>query len=318
MSSIAITGASGFVGRALVARLRENGIGVTPVSRSNGSSNDAYETFPVGGDYSDISLLVNYFRGCDSIIHLAARAHFMARDSDCSTLMHFREANVQSLIHVAKAARIAGVQRLVFVSSIGVNGSATSGSPFTEVDEPNPTEPYALTKLEAERALSVQLASGFTDWVVLRPPLVYGPGCPGNLQKMIRLAAVAPILPFGAVRARRSLISIDNLLDALLIAARHPAVSRRTFVVSDDQDIDVASMLEAFLMGLGRGSWRLIPVPQFLIGLTLHLLGKQELWKKFSGELLIDSSAFRQATGWVPVVSPRVGLRMAAQASLSS
>jgi nucleoside-diphosphate-sugar epimerase len=129
---------------------------------------------------------------------------------------------------------------------------------------------------------------------------------------MILLASSAAILPFGALHARRTLISIDNLIDALLIAACHTAVSRRTFVVADSRDIDVAGMLQAFLLGLERGTWRLLPVPPFLIGFLLLLLGKKALWQKFSGELRVDSSAFQRATGWVPRVCPRDGLRRAA------
>jgi nucleoside-diphosphate-sugar epimerase len=224
----------------------------------------------------------------------------------------YRRANLESLVSVARAASQAGVRRIVFVSSIGVNGSSTYGTPFTEADKPLPSEPYAITKLEAERALSEELLDSSTDWVVLRPPLVYGPGCPGNLERLIRLASSAPVLPFGSIHSLRTLISIDNLIDALLIASHHPAVSRRVFVVADSEDIDVAGILKAFLLGLGRGTWRLLPIPPSLIGLLLNLLGKKALWHKFSGELRVDSSAFCRATGWVPAVRPQDGLRLAA------
>ena len=185
---------------------------------------------------------------------------------------------------------------MVFVSSIGVNGSSTDGKPFTESDHPFPSEPYAIAKLEAERALAEELRESLTDWVILRPPLVYGPGCPGNLERLIKLSSLAPLLPFGSVHSLRTLISIDNLIDALLIAAHHPAVSRRVFVVADSEDIDVAGILRAFLLGLGRGTWRLFPIPPFLIGFLLRLLGKKSLWHKFSSELRVDSSAFCDAT----------------------
>jgi nucleoside-diphosphate-sugar epimerase len=267
-------------------------------------------------DYADISLLARHFRGCDFVVHLAARAHVRDLSSDFAAFDLYRKANVESLVAVAKASKIAGVRRLVFLSSIGVNGAATYGIPFTEADTPCPSDPYAIAKLEAEKALSAELSSSSTDWVVLRPPLVYGPSCPGNLQRLLRLASSALILPFGALHAHRTLISIANLIDAILIAAHHPAVSRRTFVVADSQDIDVAGMLQAFLLGLGRGSWRLLPVPPFLIGFLLLLLGKKALWQKFSGELRVDSSAFQRATGWVPQVCPHDGLRHAAAASL--
>jgi len=125
-------------------------------------------------------------------------------------------------------------------------------------------------------------------------------------------------LPFGSIHSLRTLISIDNLIDALLIASNHPAVSRRIFVVADSEDIDVAGILKAFLLGLGRGTWRLLPIPPSLIGLLLNLLGKKALWHKFSGELRVDSSAFCRATGWVPAVRPQDGLRLAAASTRSS
>jgi nucleoside-diphosphate-sugar epimerase len=269
-------------------------------------------------DYRDTVSLSRLFSGCDVVVHLAARAHQTSEDDSAATLELYRAANVASLVSVSQAARSSGVRRVLFVSSIGVNGSSTKGTPFTEADLPAPSEPYALSKLEAEQALAVQLADGSTDWVILRPPLVYGPGCPGNLQRLIRLASSAPLLPFGALHARRTMISIDNLLDSLLIAAFHPAVSRSTFVVADSQSIDVSGMLAALLQGLRRGLWRLIPVPPCLIGFLLHILGKQALWKKFSSELLVDSSAFCKATGWVPSVGPHDGLRTAAAAAVGA
>ena len=308
---IAVTGSSGFVGSALVDRIRMAGISAVPVTRGV-ISPDILGSDACCGDYLDVPRLACLFEGCDVVIHLAARAHRISGKAVPQELSDFRSANVSSLISVAKASCRAGVRRLVFVSSIGVNGAVTYGRPFTEDDLPCPVEPYALTKLEAECALAEELSETSMDWVVLRPPLVYGPGCPGNLHRMIQLASSAAILPFGALHARRTLISIDNLIDVLLIAAHHPAVSRRTFVVADSQDIDVAGMLQAFLLGLGRGSWRLLPVPPFLIGFLLLLLGKKALWQKFSGELRVDASAFCRATGWVPAVRPQDGLRLAA------
>ena len=319
MSSVALTGASGFVGRSLHAHLESLAIPSVLVSRSfvpaDGVSTPHY---CVPNDYSDVPLLVRYFRDCDSVIHLAACAHLRNSRSDPSVLAFCRKANVDSLVAVAKASKIAGVRRLVFLSSIGVNGAATHGTPFTEAHSPCPTEPYTITKLEAEKALSAELSDSSTDWVVLRPPLVYGRGCPGNLQRLIRLALSAPILPFGSLHARRTLISIDNLIGALMVAISHPAVSRQVFLVSDAQDIDIAGILKSWLVGLERGSWRLVSVPPSLLDFVMLVLGKKELWQKFSGELLVDSSAFRRATGWSPAVIPQDGLQLAAAHALLS
>lgn len=312
MSRIAVTGATGFVGRSLVARLQREGVDVVSITRSRPPDDNSLANLYFYSDYLDTASLTDLFRSCDVVIHLAALAHQVTRSPSALGTNAYRRANLDSLVSVARAASQAGVRRLVFVSSIGVNGSSTYGTPFTEADKTLPSEPYAVTKLEGERALSEELLDSSTDWVVLRPPLVYGPGCPGNLERLIRLASSAPVLPFGSIHSLRTLISIDNLIDALLIASHHPAVSRRVFVVADSEDIDVAGILKAFLLGLGRGTWRLLPIPASLIGLLLNLLGKRALWQKFSGELRVDSSSFCRATGWVPAVRPQDGLRLAA------
>jgi UDP-4-keto-D-FucNAc 4-reductase len=317
MSRIAVTGATGFVGRSLVSRLQFDGADVVPIGRSGSPAPAGLRGLFYCSDYLNTAQLIELFRSCDVVIHLAGLAHQLSARSSANQLSAYRRANSESLVSVARAASLAGVRRLVFVSSIGVNGSSTSGIPFTDSDNPSPLEPYAITKLEAERALAHELLESSTDWVVLRPPLVYGPGCPGNLQRLIRLAASAPFLPFGSLHARRTLISIDNLIDAMLVASDHPAVSRHVFVVADSHDVDVAGILQAFLLGLGRESWRLLPVPSFLIGFVMQMLGKQNLWNKFSCELRVDSSAFYRATGWVPAVRPQDGLRMAAASFLS-
>ena len=312
MTRIAVTGATGFVGRSLVARLQRDAVDFVAIARSRPPRDSSVANLSYCSDYIDTASLADLFCSCDVVIHLAALAHQVSRRSSAVDMSSYRRANLESLVSVARAASQAGVRRLVFVSSIGVNGSSTDGAPFTEADNPLPSEPYAITKLEAERALSDELLDSLTDWVVLRPPLVYGPGCPGNLERLIRLASSAPVLPFGSMHSLRTLISIDNLIDALLIASHHPAVSRRIFVVADSEDIEVAGILKAFLLGLGRGTWRLLPIPPSLITLLFNLLGKGALWHKFSGELRVDSTSFCRATGWVAVVRPQDGLRLAA------
>ena len=318
MTRIAVTGATGFVGRSLVARLQREPVDVVAITRSRPPGDISVGNLIFCSDYLDTASLADLFFSCDVVIHLAALAHQTSRSSSALEMDAYRRANLESLVSVARATSQARVRRLVFVSSIGVNGSSTYGAPFTEADQPMPSEPYAITKFQAEQALAEELQGSLTDWVVLRPPLVYGPGCPGNLERLIRLASLAPVLPFGSIHSLRTLISIDNLIDALLIASHHPAVSRRVFVVADSEDIDVAGILKAFLLGLGRGTWRLIPIPPSLIALLLKLLGKKALWNKFSGELRVDSSSFCRATGWVPSVRPQDGLRLAAASIRSS
>ncbi len=314
MKRIAVTGARGFVGRALLARLAREGIETVAISHGAPASRTQGTGVVAASDYADAAPLAALLAGCDAVIHLAARAHQLGEAADADTARRYREANVAPALTVAEAARRAGVPRVVLVSSIGVNGNATHGRAFTEADDPAPAEPYALSKLEAEQAVARALAEGTTDWVVLRPPLVYGPGCPGNLARLIRLAARAPLLPLGGLHAPRTLIALDNLLDALLVAAQHPAASRRRFVVADQRDVDVATMLRAFLEGLGRGRWRLLPLPATLLGALARAAGKGGAWTKISGALQVDASAFAAATGWRARVDPADGLRDAAAA----
>jgi UDP-glucose 4-epimerase len=309
---IAVTGASGFVGRACVERLRRERFDVVAITRSIPNGFNVESGFSVCDDYSDSRRLAELFTGCHAVIHLAARAHQLADIPSVDMIKQYRQANVVPVISVAEAATRAGVDRVVFVSSIGVNGNSTHGCAFTESDPPSPVEPYALTKLEAEKVLANRLARGHTDWVIVRPPLVYGPGCPGNLLRLMNLASSAPLLPFASIRASRTLISLDNLLDVLLLASCHSAVSRRIFLVSDVKDVDMFTILRAFLRGLGRESWRLVPFPPLVLKLMLRLVGRAALWSKFAAELRVDCSAFRDATGWSPSVDPEYGLMLAA------
>lgn len=312
MTRIAVTGARGFIGRALVARLQRDQMECVAISRGDPVSGQSPHLVT---DYADVPALARQLAGCDAVIHLAARAHQVDEVVDASTIQSYRDANVAPVLGIAEAARRAGVRRVVFVSSIGVNGSMTHGKPFTEQDEPQPAEPYSLSKLEAERELARTLSSARTDWVVLRPPLVYGPGCPGNLQKLIGLAMRAPLLPLGGLSAPRTLVALENLLDALLIAAWHPAASRRTFLVADERDVTVAGITRAFLEGLDRGSWRLLSVPAPLIGALATAAGKGAAWRKLAAALQVDSRAFAEETGWRAKVDPATGLRAAAAAA---
>ncbi|CAK6687533.1 NAD-dependent epimerase/dehydratase family protein [Synechococcus sp. CBW1107] len=311
MNRIAITGASGFIGRYFTQYLVERDFDVVPLSRSV-PIEFAPDRFTLQVDYSNISELVQVFCSCDVVVHLAAIAHQYPSRSSPIGIDTYRKANIDCLMSVVRACKLANVSRLVFVSSIGVNGSSTFGRAFTESDEPSPKDFYSITKLEAEQALASEVNDTQIDWVVLRPPLVYGPFCPGNLNRLLKLTSVLPLLPFRLLRSRRTLISILNLSEALFVSCYHPGVSRRVFLISDSVDIDVSGILKAFLLGLGRGQWRLLPIPPSFIAPFFTILGKKALWNKFSGELLVDSSLFRKVTGWVPLERPTSALIVAA------
>ena len=269
-------------------------------------------------NYCDTNVLANLFKECDCVVHLAGLAHRKACGDFEYELQVYRDANLSPIRSIAKAASMALVKRVVFVSSIGVNGTYTQGNPFTESDCPSPKEPYSIVKLEAERALSMELSGKITDWVVLRPPLVYGPGCPGNLQNLLKIVHRFPYLPFGSLQNRRTFISIENLLDALIVSLSHLSVSRRIFVVADSQDISVSDIIRSILLGFGRNQKLVFPFPVCIISFLLRLLGKQALWEKFSSELRVDSSSFQEVTGWRPSVCPQYGIRKVASHFLMS
>jgi UDP-glucose 4-epimerase len=196
----------------------------------------------------------------------------------------------------------------VFVSSIGVHGNRTDGRPFTEIDQPRPVDAYAVSKLEAERVVADLLADGPTDFVVLRPPLVYGPGCPGNFRTLLNLAARAPIVPLGAIDAPRTFIYVENLLDALLVSARHPAASRKTFVIADGRDLSVSEVVRTVAVELGRSPHAVWNVPPIVLAWAARIAGQGSTYSKLTAPLQVDASMFRAATGWIPSFDPRQGL----------
>jgi UDP-4-keto-D-FucNAc 4-reductase len=306
---IAVTGSGGFVGRSLCAHLRICGHAVIPISRQP-ASDDGFTR--VVSSYTDVASLISQLTGVDCVIHLAARAH--VRDEPDAARAYY-EANVLATRGVIEACRLGRVRRLVYVSSIGVIGNRTEAQALTEMDEPAPQEPYAQSKLQAEREVIQTLETGVTDYVIIRPPLIYGPGCPGNFASLLSLATRFPIVPLGSITAPRSFIGIDNLVTALHTAAWHPAASRRVFVLADGTDINVAYIARIALEATGRSPGRLWAVPLGLLRLVAACVRKTATLAKLCAPLQIDARAFREATGWEPHVHPAEGIAQAARAS---
>lgn len=314
VSALAVTGSSGFVGRRLVSWLAARGHAVMAVSRSStGLLPAGVEARPVA-DYTDVAAMARALQGSLAVFHLAARAHVLGAEPPQEALLAFERANVDSALACAEAALQAGCRRFVLVSSIGVNGQATHGRPFTEDDEPSPQEPYARTKWQAERAVVERLTGSALEWVVVRPPLVYGPDCPGNFRALLGLVSRLPVLPFGALRARRSYIGIENLCSALEMAALHPACAGRRFVLSDGEDIDLANLIRLLAYGMGRAHVPQWAVPPILLQALAMLAGRRDAFAKLYGELRVDSHSFRQCTGWKPPVALSKGLVQTAAA----
>ena len=214
------------------------------------------------------------------VIHAAARAHIM-KDEVSDPLAEYRRINVEGTLRLARQAAAAGVERFIFISSIGVNGNINT-QPFTEEDTPNPAELYAQSKWEAEQGLwEVQRRSGM-QLVIIRPPLVYGPNAPGNFGSLMRWVEKGVPLPLGSINNKRSLVAVDNLVDLIITCIDHPAAANQVFLAGDGQDLSTTELLRGVAKAMGKPS-RLIPVPSSLLILGATLLGKKAMAQRLLG-----------------------------------
>jgi len=299
---IAVTGASGFVGGAVVASLVRSGRDVRPLSRQPNAG-----MVPVGniGPDTDWSQVL---QGVTSVIHCAARVHVM-RETRADALAAFRSVNTEGTRRLAEQAAKAGVKRLVFVSSVKVHGEATKpGVPFRAVDAPAPQDAYGQSKWEAEQALwSVCNATGL-EGVVVRPPLVYGPGVGANMARLMKLVASGLPLPLRSIRNRRSLVALDNLTDLLVRCIDHPAAADQTFLVSDDEDLSTPDLIRQMAQAMGRHA-RLVPVPVILLRLGGSLTGQRAAVDRLVDSLQVDVTLTREALNWTPPLSALEGMQ---------
>lgn len=242
----------------------------------------------------------------DCVVHLAARTHVL-RDTDVDMLAAYRRVNVEGTRRLAQAAARSGVRRLVFVSSIKVNGEATVDQPFTENDTPRPEDAYGISKWEAERAMSQIAADTGMEAVVLRPPLVYGPGVKGNLLQLLRVVARGWPLPLASIRNRRSLIFVGNLVEAIMAAAASPAASGNTYLVSDGEDVSTPELVRALARALNVPA-RLVPCPAVLLKCAARVIGRSDAAARLTGSLQVDSSNIRRQLGWRPHATLAAGL----------
>jgi nucleoside-diphosphate-sugar epimerase len=285
---IAMTGASGFIGRHTFDLIKkcENPTQLHILKR-------------MGFGFSEIP------DGTEVIVHLAGRAHILS-DASTDPAAEFHLSNYQMTMALAHMAIEKKVRRFVFMSSIGVNGS-NSATPFNVASLPTPSEPYAVSKLEAEEGLRKIAAKTGIEVVIVRPPLVYGPICPGNFLRLLDLVYKGLPLPIGAVNNLRSLIGVNNLADFLVRCVEHPAAANKTFLIADKPDISTPDMMRVLAEGMGRPS-RLVPAPYGLIHGIAGMLGKRATLEKLCGTLQIDSSFARETLGWTEPTSLREGL----------
>jgi len=293
---ILVTGASGFVGTALCNRLQADAIDFVPVVRQKLRSAD-YEIGPMTAetDWSDA------LRECSCVVHLAARVHVM-EERVTNPLEAFRALNVAATENLARQAAQHGVRRFVFVSSIKVNGEVSSRAPFSAADVPAPADPYGQSKLEAELALARIAAETGLEIVIVRPPLVYGPGVKANFLRLMQLAKRGVPLPLGAIHNRRSLVALDNLVDLLLTCTHQPAAAGQTFLVSDGHDVSTPELIRMLASAMGKRPL-LLPVPPSLLAAGANLLGKAAAADRLLGSLQLDIAPTCARLGWRPVVS---------------
>ena len=302
---LVVTGASGFVGRTLASLLQSNGDSVLGVCRSAGELGFPATTLP---SFGDTDALKQPLSDAEVVIHCAARVHVM-QDKVTDPLSVFREVNRDLTLKLARLAADNGVKRFVFLSSVKVNGESTSSSrPFRPDDTPAPEDPYGISKLEAEQGLQqIALETGM-EVVIIRPPLVYGPGVKGNFASMIKLVEKGLPLPFGAIDNRRSLVGLDNLVDLIITCIDHPSAANQLFLVSDGEDLSTSGLLRRVAKAMGKPS-RLIPVPAVLLQLGATVLGKKAVGQRLLGSLQVDISSTRERLDWTPPLSVDEGLR---------
>jgi nucleoside-diphosphate-sugar epimerase len=315
---VLLTGAAGFVGRALVSRLLDDG---RYVPRAASRSPVPWQESVVPVRIGDLSAETDWRQALEgtatgarvmAVVHLAARVHVMNEQTE-QPIAAYRRTNVEGTLNLARQAAAAGVRRFVFVSSVKVNGEQTApGTSFTADDAPAPQDAYGLSKYEAEQGLWQIAAQTDMAITILRPPLVYGPGVKANFAAMMHWLARGLPLPLGAVTGnRRSLVALDNLVDLLATCIDHPAAANETFLAGDEEDLSTADLLRRIGRALGRPA-RLLPVPPAILQSGARLLGRADIAQRLFGSLQVDIGKTRRVLGWAPPLSVDEGLRRAA------
>ena len=299
--SILVTGAAGFVGSALCAHLVTKGQGVVGAVRSAPKiklpSVDYRVVAGLGADTDWCEVL----NGVNEVVHCAARVHVM-NETVIDPLEAFREVNVNGTIRLAEQAANNGVRRFIYLSSIKVNGESTTNHFFKPEDKPAPEDPYSISKWEAEQALQRIAAGTELEIVIIRPPLVYGPGVGANFRRLMQIVKLGIPLPFGAIHNRRSLVALDNLIDLIVTCLNHPEAVSHTFLVSDGDDLSTTALLQRMGNALGRPA-RLIPIHTSFLWAVARLLGKVDFAQRICGSLQVDDCKTRSLLEWSPKIS---------------
>jgi UDP-glucose 4-epimerase len=310
---ILVTGASGFVGSRLIGhhqhQSRSEGMQFRAITRKPLVSDSAcvevhtIDNIDFTTDWSDALV------GVDVVVHLAARVHVMNDHAD-NPLQEYRKANVASTLHLAQQAAMAGVKRFIFLSSIKVNGEKTkSGQPFTEESPPHPEDPYGVSKLEAEEGIRAISEQTGMEFVIIRPPLIYGPGVKANYLKLMQLVQRHFPLPLAGISNRRSMLALDNLIDFILLTAKHPQAANQLFLLSDGQSLSTAQLMNEIARAMGLASARLFAIPVPVLQLIAKCLGQSAAIERLTDSLEIDSQKASQLLQWNPPLSIQAGIQ---------
>lgn len=294
---ILLTGASGFVGNALVDALDPKYLSILGRRQAKGKFKAFFQ--------ADIAANTDYsaaLKGIDVIIHSAARVHVMEEKSS-NPIAEFREVNTAGTLNLAQQAADSGVKRFIFISSIKVNGEKTfPGKPFQYDDKPMPEDAYGISKAEAETGLrQIALKTGM-EVVIIRPPLVYGPGVKANFAAMMALAKRNLPLPLGAIYNKRSLVAIDNLVSLVITCIHHPKAANQIFLVSDDHALSTTELVETMCSAIGKKAI-FVPVPVKFLCFFAKLIGKESVIERLYGNLEVDIEFTKNTLSWRPVVS---------------
>lgn len=312
MKKVLLTGASGFVGRAIQARLSsDRGVELTVVVRHQlAEQQPSVYTQKITGIDGDTDW-TSAVAGKAVVIHSAARVHVM-NDQTADPLAEFRKVNVAGTLNLARQAAEAGVRRFIFISSIKVNGEGTvPGRPYNADDVPAPVDSYGISKREAEQGLLALAAETGLEVVIIRPVLVYGPGVKANFRSMMSWLNKGVPLPLGAIGNKRSLVALDNLVDLIVTCIDHPAAANQVFLVSDGEDLSTTELLQRMGAALGK-STRLLPVPSAWLDGAARLLGRGAIAQRLCGSLQVDIEKTRRLLDWTPPVSVDESLRKTA------
>lgn len=313
--TVLVTGASGFIGRHLIADLLRRSIKVRVACRQGAVVRlpvDNVEVVHLSGPGTAPNDWVGAVAHCSAVIHLAARTHVL-RDRHEDPARAFRLANVDYARACAEAAVVAGIQRFIYMSSVGVHGRQSGAQAIQAESAFKPHTPFACSKAEAEETLTEVVRGSGMRLTVVRPPLVYGPGAPGNFGVLVRAIAYGLPLPLGSLtNNRRSFVAIDNLVDLIVTCLNQPGAANQTFLVSDGEDISTADLLRRLGSMMGRPA-RLMPLPVGLLEFGAKLLGKREMFQSLCGSLQVDISKTCTLLDWKPPISVEEGLRRVTQ-----